>query len=132
MAKDHRSKDGDRPVIFVVDDEPMLLELVEMILKPEGFDVRTFSDPRRAVVDYAAMRPPPGVVITDYAMAGLNGLEVIGECRKLNPRQKTIMVSGTVDEGAYAHADIKPDHFLAKPYNTDELVAAVRALMNND
>lgn len=131
MAKERQVKERVTPVILVVDDEPMLLELVEMILKPEGFDVRTFSDPLRAVADYAAMQPPPGVVITDYAMAGLNGLEVIRECRKLNPRQKTILVSGTVDEGAYVHADIRPDIFIAKPYNTDEFVATVRALIDH-
>lgn len=128
MAKDHHSKDGTLPLIFVVDDEPMLVELVEMVLKPEGFDVRTYCDPLRAVADYASTRPPPSLVITDYAMAGLNGLEVIRECRKLNPGQKTILVSGTVDEGIYANSASKPDIFIAKPYNTDELVATVRAL----
>ncbi len=106
----------------------MLVELVEMVLKPEGFEVRTYCDPLQAVADYASTRPPPSLVITDYAMAGLNGLEVIRECRKLNPRQKTILVSGTVDEGVYANSAIKPDFFIAKPYNTDELVATVRAL----
>lgn len=119
-------------MIFVVDDEPMLLDLVEMVLKPEGFDVRTFHDPRRALTDYAAAQPPPSLVITDYAMNGPNGLEVIRECRKLNPRQKTILVSGTVDESVYANSDIEPDRFLAKPYNTDELVAAVRALTGRE
>lgn len=132
MAGEPHAGRSGRPLIFVVDDEPMLLDLAEIVLKPEGFDVRTFHDPCRAVADYAAAQPPPNVVITDYAMPGLNGLDVIRECRKLRPRQKTIMVSGTVDESVYANMDIKPDHFLAKPYNTDELVALVRALTGNE
>ena len=115
-------------MIFVVDDEPMLLDLAEMVLEPEGFGVRSFQDPRRALAEYAAAQPPPSLVITDYAMPGMNGLDVIRECLKLNPRQKTLLVSGTVDESVYANTDIKPDHFLAKPYNPDELVATVRAL----
>jgi len=127
MAGEHHAGQGVMPVIFVVDDEPMLLELVETILKPEGFEVRAFCDPDRALAGYAAAQPP-SLVITDYAMTGLNGLDVIRECRKLNPRQKTILVSGTVDENVYANADIKPDYFLAKPYNTGELIAVVRAL----
>lgn len=107
----------------------MLLDLVEMVLKPEGFDVRTFQDPARALADYSATRPPPDLVVTDYAMAGMNGLDVIRECRKQNPRQKTILVSGTVDESIYAHADVKPDVFIPKPYNTDELVTMIRSMV---
>jgi|ERR1700722_10031644 len=128
MAKEHPHKDGTPPVVFVVDDEAMLLDLAEMILKPAGFDVRTFQDPRRAVADFAAAKPPPNLVLTDFAMPGMNGLEVIRECRKLRPHQKIILISGTVDESIYANTEIKPDSFLSKPYDPDILLAAVRAL----
>jgi hypothetical protein len=37
-------------------------------------------------------------------------------------------VSGTVDESIYAESDVKPDYFLAKPYNSDELVTLVRKM----
>jgi len=116
------------PVVFVVDDEPALLDLLEMVLAPEGFDVRTYQDPLRAMAEYATLQPPPSLVITDYAMAGANGLEVIRACHKLNPRQKTMLLSGTVDESVYADSDVKPDIFIPKPYNADTLVAEVRAL----
>jgi DNA-binding response OmpR family regulator len=128
MAEEHHDKPMTMPVVFVVDDEPMLLDLAEMVLKPEGFDVRTFQDPRQALVDYAAAKPPPSLVITDYAMGGLNGLDVIRECRRLHPNQKVMLVSGTVDESVYANSEIKPDCFLPKPYNPDQFVAMVRAL----
>ena len=116
------------PVVFVVDDEPALLDLLEMVLAPEGFDVRTYQDPLRAMAEYATLQPPPSLVITDYAMAGANGLEVIRACHKLNPHQKTMLLSGTVDESVYADSDVKPDIFIPKPYNADTLVAEVRAL----
>ena len=61
-------------------------------------------------------------------MEGMNGLELIEECRKIHPDQKILLVSGTVDESVYANSAIKPERFLAKPYNPDEFVAAVRAL----
>ena len=130
MAKDQLGETVPLPVIFVVDDEVMLLELAEIILTPEGFVVRTFRDPEQAVAEYAAAKPPPCIVITDYAMNGMNGLDVIRECRRLNPQQRIIMVSGTVDEGIYANVDMKPDCFLSKPYNAEQLVATVRALIN--
>jgi DNA-binding response OmpR family regulator len=128
MAKGHQTGDGAMPLVFVVDDETLLLDLVEMVLKPEGFDVRIFHDPLQAMAEYAATQPPPSLVITDYAMGGANGLDVIRACRKLNPGQKTILVSGTVDESVYANSEVKPDIFIPKPYRTDTLVAEVRAL----
>jgi len=128
MTQNRRSKRAGMPVVFVVDDEVMLLDLAEMVLEPEGFMVRTFADPCQALADYKAATPRPDLVVTDYAMGGMNGLDLIQECRKLHPDQKTILVSGTVDESVYANAAIKPDRFLAKPYNPDDFVAAVRAL----
>ncbi len=128
MAEKHRFKQGPAPVIFVVDDEPMLLDLAEMILKPEGFDVRTYRDPSRALADYEAARQPPSLVISDYAMGGMNGLDLLRACRRLRPEQKTILVSGTVDEGIYAGSDIKPDSFVAKPYDPEQFVALVKSL----
>jgi DNA-binding response OmpR family regulator len=61
-------------------------------------------------------------------MGGMNGLDLIRECRKLNPNQKIILISGTVDESVYANTEIKPDCFLAKPYNPDHFVALVQGL----
>jgi DNA-binding NtrC family response regulator len=128
MTENHRSRQADVPVVFVVDDEVMLLDLAEMVLEPEEFIVRTFADPRRALADFKAAARRPDLVVTDYAMEGMNGLQLIQECRKIHPGQKTILVSGTVDESVYANSEIKPERFLAKPYNTDEFVAAVREL----
>ena len=126
MAKKRQEPDA-APAVFVVDDEPMLLDLVEEVLGPD-FSVKSYRDPRQAMEDYAVAQPPPAVVITDYAMGGMNGLEVIRQCRRLHPDQKIILVSGTVDEGVFANADVKPDRFLAKPYNAEQLVAAVREM----
>ncbi len=111
-------------IIFVVDDEPMLLDLAATILQPLGFDVRIYCDPKQAMAAYALAKPL--VVVTDYAMGGMNGLDVMRECRRINPRQKIILLSGTVDESIYAGASDKPDLFLAKPYQVSDFIACVR------
>jgi CheY-like chemotaxis protein len=118
---------GETPVtIFVVDDEPMLLDLAVTILQPLGFDVRTFRDPKKALAEYPAAMPV--LVVTDYAMGEMNGLDLVRECKRINPRQKTILLSGTVDENVYANAQCKPDRFLAKPYLISEFVKSIQAL----
>ena len=120
---------GLSPTIFVVDDEPMLLNLAEMILKSAGFRVCLFYNPQKALSEYVAAKPPPDVVITDYAMAGMSGMDLIRECKRLNPQQKTILLSGTVDESVYANSPIKPDYLLAKPYQIHKLVEVIHSLV---
>lgn len=112
--------------VFVVDDEPMLLDLATTLLKPLGFDVRTFRDARKALAEYPTAKPV--VVVTDYAMGDMNGMDLVRECKRLNPRQKTILMSGTVDEGVFADAQIKPDYFLAKPYQINDFVNVIQTL----
>jgi len=116
-------------LIYVVDDEPMLLELAEVVLGPICYRVQTFRDPESALDAFAAEPQAPALVITDYAMHTMNGLELIEACRKLQPRQKILMVSGTVDEQIYNHLAVKPDRFLAKPYQAKQLIEAVKALL---
>ena len=113
--------------IFVVDDEPMLLELAAVILKPIGCEVRTFRDPELALKEVPIVRP--AVIITDYAMGRMSGMDLIRECRRLNPHQKMLLVSGTVDEHVFADAPAKPDRFLAKPYQLQEFADCVRELL---
>ena len=117
------------PTIFVVDDEPMLLDLAEVILEQAGFKVHLFHNPKKALSAYVAAKPAPDVVITDYAMAGMSGMDLIRECKRLNPQQKTILLSGTVDESVYANSSIKPDYLLAKPYHIHKLVEMIHSLI---
>ena len=121
------SNNAEHTTVFVVDDEPMLLELAEAILKPQGYEVRTFRDPETALKEYIIAQPE--VVITDYAMGRMSGMDLIRECRRLNPRQKIILLSGTVDEHVFASAAVKPDQFLSKPYQVAELADRVRSLL---
>lgn len=118
-----------RPVIFVVDDEPMLLELNSVIIEPLGFRVRTFRDPDTAVRAFQLADPRPVLIVTDYAMHTMNGMDLISACRRAHPQQKILLVSGTVDESIYRNAAEKPNHFLAKPYQSRQLADLVRQLV---
>ncbi len=115
--------------IYVVDDEQMLLDLAKMILEPAGFRVCVFLDPQKALTEYKAAQPPPDVLVTDYAMGGMNGMELLHECKQFHPEQKTILLSGTVDESIYAQSSVKPDVFLAKPYQISKLVEVIHSLI---
>lgn len=116
-------------LIYVVDDEPMLLELATVVLEPHGYHIETFRDPSAALEAFQKAKPRPALIITDYAMHQMNGMELINECKKLQPNQKILLVSGTVGEEIYKNSPAKPDRFLAKPYQASELTDIVSALL---
>lgn len=121
--------DTDAKLIYVVDDEPMLLELATVILQPLGFAIHTFRDATSALQAYTATKSFPALIITDYSMHAMNGMEFIKSCRQLHPRQKIILISGTVGEDIYRDSPEKPDHFIAKPYHSKQLVDAVESIL---
>jgi len=127
----NRANTGDdtKPLVFAVDDEPMLLELVAMVLEPLGYRVRTFRDPGTAVRAFSLANPRPSLIVTDFAMHSMNGMDLIRECRRIDPEQKIILVSGTVDETIYRDSPVKPDCFLAKPYPAKQLAELVKLLL---
>ena len=120
-----------RPVIYAVDDEVMILEMITFVLEPLGYQVQTFRDPELALQSFASHPNRPVLVITDYAMHTMNGMEFIEKCRTLTPDQRVLLASGTVGEEIFANALTKPDRFLAKPFKPHELTAVVRELIGH-
>ena len=118
--------DGSPATIFVVDDEQMLLDLSLAILQPLGYKVLVFRDPLRALEEFPKLKP--AVLVTDFAMGGMNGLELLRQCRQINPQQKVLLLSGTVDENIFADEAAKPNAFLAKPYQVSEFIDLIKKL----
>jgi CheY-like chemotaxis protein len=129
--KTNSLKSGQRGgvLIYVVDDEPMLLELASVILEPLGYTIETFRAAESALKAFKAAEPPPDLIITDYAMHTMTGMDLLEACRQIQPRQKTLLVSGTVGADIFRDATVKPDLFLAKPYQSKQLIDAVKVLL---
>ena len=125
-TKGNPGDNNSSSTIFVVDDEPMLLDLAAAILQPLGYEVRTFRDPQVALKEFLVAKPV--VVVTDYAMGEMNGMDLVRECKRVNPKQKIMLLSGTVDEHIYADESAKPDRFLAKPYQVSEFIESIQKL----
>lgn len=125
--RDTSNSPGNRPTVFIVDDEVLLLDLAEALLAPLNCNVRKFANPEEALREFP--KAAPVVVVTDYAMGRMNGMDLIRECRRLNPHQKAILISGTVDGEVFAGAPVKPDAFIAKPYDIGQLVSIVREMI---
>jgi CheY-like chemotaxis protein len=126
-SREHSQRDG--PLIYVVDDEPMLLELASVILEPLGYAVETFRSPESALLAFETSEPPPALLITDFAMHSMTGLQLAAACRQIRPHQKILLLSGTVGSEVLHNAPIKPDSFLAKPYQAKQLSDMVTSML---
>jgi CheY-like chemotaxis protein len=120
---------NSKALIYVVDDEAMLLELAKVILAPLGYQVQTFRDPDSALQSYTKASPRPSLVITDYSMHNMTGMDLIKECRRLEPQQKIILISGTVGEEVFHDSPVKPDYFLTKPYEIRQITELIQSLL---
>jgi CheY-like chemotaxis protein len=93
---------------------------------------RRFIPPDRSSIlapAFSLADPRPVLIVTDYAMHTMNGMDLINACRQVDPQQRILLVSGTVDESIYRNAAEKPDEFLAKPYQSRQLASLVRSLV---
>ena len=129
-----RQRTGSRrvpkpPLIYIVDDEPLLLDLAEASLAPGGFTVKKFTDPDQALKSFAKGRPKPDVVVTDYAMGKMNGLELLQKCRAHRSDVKCVLLSGTVGAEVVLDAPTKVDRFVGKPYQPETLLELVRRVL---
>ncbi len=96
-----------RPTVFVAEDEPDLLELVEVFLEMDGFDVvATAKDGGEALRRYLAYDPPPipNVVVLDNRMPVLSGLEVAERILDHHPPQVVVLFTANLDEHVAAEA----------------------------
>ncbi|HEY1173888.1 MAG TPA: response regulator [Verrucomicrobiae bacterium] len=115
------SNNAIRPLVYIVDDEPMIGELVGSFLRMEGMDVEVFSQPKVALAAFQAANPKPSLLLTDFQMPEMSGLELIAACRNLHPSLKTISISGTMTTEDMESSGIKPDRFVRKPFMPSDL-----------
>lgn len=117
------------PLVFLVDDEAILLDLGELSLKNEGYRIRKFQDPELALAKFLKARPKPTLLISDYALGKTNGLDLIAQCKQACPDLKAVLVSGTVGAEIIANAPIKVDRFISKPYQPEAFAQVIREVL---
>src|ERR1700710_2874142 len=114
--------------VLVVDDEPSVREVLERILRVEGFDVELAADGREAVQTQAAA--PADAVLLDVLMPGLDGLEVCRRMRDTGDRTPVLMLTAREGVGdRVAGVEAGADASLPKPFALEELLARLRALL---
>jgi len=122
-----KANDNSRGLVFVVDDQEIFAEVVAAILRSEDFETRTFESGEEAV-EQVERGAKPDILLTDYVMPGMSGMELIIKCRTLLNGLKTVLFSGQVDDAILSRYGVKPDRFIGKPFQPTMLLDLLEEL----
>jgi|TARA_B100001741_G_scaffold50725_1_gene38539 two-component system phosphate regulon response regulator PhoB len=119
-----------KPAILLVEDDPSLIELVRYNLEAADFDVAVEMDGDGGLM---AMRERDfDLVILDWMMPNMSGIEVVRQIRRMNYKRATpvIMLTARGEETDKIRGlDAGADDYVVKPFSPAELVSRVRALL---
>jgi DNA-binding response OmpR family regulator len=113
--------------ILVADDSPFVLEIVETVLKSEGFDVITAVDGLDAW--NKIQKDKPDIVIVDIIMPGLNGYQICEKIKKNEELKNTpvlVLTTKAQDKDIELAQTSGADLYMTKPFDPDELAAKIR------
>lgn len=125
---------GEPIRILCIDDEQNVLRSLKRLFLDDPYEVLTAPSGAEGLLILAQSETVP-VVISDYRMPGMNGVEFLSEVRKRWPETVRIVLSGYADTGAIVSAINEGQiyRFVAKPWNDDELrVTVANALERYD
>jgi FixJ family two-component response regulator len=112
------------PQIYVLDDEETVLSVLGRTLRRAGYHVVTYSSPKRFLEE--ARLDPPCCLVLDVHMPEINGVELQQRLAQTEQPPSIVFMSGVPDVSATVKAmKAGAIDFLAKPFETKELLAAV-------
>jgi len=119
------------PVVFVVDDDPSIARSLSRLFKAEGLQSETFASAQ----EFLRYRLPeaPGCLVLDVRLPGLSGLDLQKELTEANISVPIVFITGHGDIPMTVRAmKAGAADFLPKPFDDQELVAAVRRAIERD
>ena len=121
----------DRPTVFVIDDDPDVLDSLSRLVRTASLGVECFDSADAFLVAWREDRP--GCLVTDIRMPGMNGLELQERMRSQGPSIPTIVLTGYGDvPGAVRALKGGAIDFLQKPYEPDVLLVRIAEALEKD
>jgi len=119
------------PVVYVIDDDDAVRQSLEFLLRTAEFTVRSFESAKAFLEIMPELRS--GCIITDVRMPGISGIDLLRRVKELGVDIPVIMITGHGDISLAVEAmKIGAADFLEKPFDDDQLLAALRATLSRD
>ena len=119
------------PTVYFIDDSATMREVIKIAFRREHINVITCPDGASALAQFE--QHPPDVVITDVIMPDTDGYSVCSQVKQNPQFSKTpvILMSGVVNKAVADRAvAVQADELVRKPFQPQELISRVRALLN--
>jgi DNA-binding response OmpR family regulator len=113
--------------ILIVDDDPILAEVVSRYLIREGFVVEVCGNGRDGLA--RALVSLPDLVVLDLMLPGLHGIDVFRRLRRVAPIPVVMLTARGTEEDRVAGLELGADDYVAKPFSPRELTARVKAVL---
>lgn len=117
----------NRPLILVVDDDRKTAASIKLYMEHAGFEVATGYDGRQALAVFHDRRP--GLVILDWMLPELSGLEVCRAIRQVSGVPIIMLTARAREDDKLTGLDTGADDYVSKPFSPRELVARARAVL---
>lgn len=115
------------PTILIADDDRKIIDMLRRTLAYEGYHVVTAADGFQTLA--LAQTQRPDVVVLDWMMPGLDGIEVARRLRQVDSTPILMLTARDALEDRVEGLDNGADDYLVKPFETPELLARLRALL---
>ena len=116
-----------QPRILAVDDDALVLATLESLFGLETeYSVSVHSDPKEAITELE--RKPVDLIISDFLMPTMNGIDFLAQARRLQPDAARILLTGFADKQNAIRAINEAGiyHYLEKPWDNDHLLLLIR------
>jgi DNA-binding NtrC family response regulator len=121
-------KASDQPVVAIVDDEEMVITSVKAFLNLETeYTIHGFTDPVDA--DRFLQTHPVDVIVSDYLMPKLNGIQLLGKAKQLQPEAARVLLTGHADKQSAIQAinEVGLFQYLEKPWDNAQLLLVIQS-----
>jgi len=118
---------GSRGRLLLVDDEENILKSIRRVLRRGDWDIETATDAEEGLRRLEQFAPQ--VVISDFRMPGMNGVDFLTRVKEQVPLAQRIMLTGQADQMAIEEAINRSEifRFISKPWNDSHLVLTVKS-----
>jgi DNA-binding response OmpR family regulator len=112
--------------VLIVDDEPHILQFLQVKLKASGYEVFSASSGPEALAHVQTQEP--NLLVLDVIMPGMDGFETLKQIRAISSVPVIILSARETNVDKVKGLKMGADDYLAKPFNPDELVARIEAV----